>query len=258
MVDVTGIRKHDSVPLEVIDSMLQSKKKPIVAFAFLKTKEELERLIDKDDLQSRAFRFYIKRICKMALCVDIAKPKGFFDTITNGILNSLIDVPEAMDQYYLYLTAVELNNIQLDKLQQFILDRKIFIYEWQNYLLWKILAFQNHCNETLVSYARSILGEDSANAAGAMLYLGKCGNLDDKVKIAEHFKEMDNFFHQRHALLGIQEVGYEIVKELVSPYVSKESLGIYRSLKGLHEPKYITPPDPIPYKKLISEVSFYA
>ncbi len=249
--------KYDSHKLEVIDSMLQSKKKPIVAFAFLKVKEELEQLIKANDFQSREFRFYINRICKIALCDDIAKPEGFFDAITNGILNGFIHAPEAMDQYYLYFTAVSLNSKALEQIQSFLLDQKVFIYGWQNYLIWKILTFHNHCNKELVNYAKEILNEDSANAAGAMLYLGRCGSPTDKVKIAEYFKEMDNFFHQRHALIGLQEIDHEIIEKFVSPYVLRESFGIYRSLRGLDKPKYIVPPDPVRYKDLISEVSFY-
>jgi len=125
-------------------------------------------------------------------------------------------------------------------------------------LIWKILTFHNHRNEELINYAKSILDDDSADAAGAMLYLGKCGSIGDRIKIAEHFKGLNNFFHQRHALLGMQEVEYKIIKNFVSPYVLKESFGIYRSLKELDEPLYIVPPEPVKYKDLISEVSFYA
>ncbi|MEW5894446.1 MAG: RNA-directed DNA polymerase [Candidatus Omnitrophota bacterium] len=250
--------KHDSVHLEVIDSMLQSKKKPLVAFAFLKIKDGLEKILTTEDRQSAEFRFYVNRICKIALCKDIAKPEGFFDAITEGILGSFIDAPEAMDQYYLYLTAIKLKENDLNKIQSFILDLKVCIYSWQNYLIWKILAYHHYCTKDLVSHAKKILREDSANAAGAILYLGKCGCLEDKIKIAEHFKEMNNFFHQRHALIGLQEVDYQIIKEFISPYILRESVGIYRSLKELNEPSYISPPDPIPYKQLINEISFYA
>lgn len=163
-----------------------------------------------------------------------------------------------MDQCCLYLTAIRLNSEILDRIQGFLLNHKVFIYGWQNYLIWNILAFHNHRNEELVKYAKSFLGKDSANAAGAMLYLGKCGCLNDRVKIAKHFKGMNNFFLQRHALLGMQEVDYKIIKDFVSPYVLKESFGIYRSLKELNEPKYIVRPDPVRYKELINEVSFYA
>jgi len=253
--------------LERIDSLINSKKKYLVLEGFSEVKKLLLQLQDKDDLTSRNYRFCINRIVNFALCKDIPKPDGYFKDITTYIIEKLPRYPQSSDQYFKYLVSVDgVEDDHLNIIADYLLNTDKAIYGWQNYLLWKILAYHEYCEIGLHSVARSIIENSNnsiglhsnENLAGALLYLGKCGDDDDKKLIAQKFKNLKNFFVQRHALIAIQTLKYNDIKEDVKDYVQHESIGIYRHLNSLPSPQYITPPREISYTDLIREISSYA
>lgn len=252
---------RDSEKYARINSMISSKKKPLVAMAFEEVRNELIKLIESKKFRERGFRFFRNRITTIALCEDIVKPADFFDKITEGIIESVGEMPDVMDQFYKYLVSVNVNSALLKQLQEYLQDPDKAIYGWQNYLIWKLFAFKNFSNYELISCAKKVICEEnlsSASKSGAMLYLGKCGGLDDKLMVADNFQKYKNFFTQRHALISLQEVDYEIIESKVKEYVSAESKGIYQTLKKHTKPIYVVPPAPIKYTDLIREISFYA
>jgi len=252
--------KRKSYELEVIDALINSKKKPIVAIAFHKIKEQLERLIVEREFHSREFRFCIGRICKIALCKDMSKPTDFFDTITEGIVENIAEFPECMDQCYTYLSAVDISTADLSKIQSFLINHKTAIYSWQNYLIWKLLALKQFRTDDLINHSIQMIEHDSniANKSGAILYLGCCGNVKDKRLLYEDFKSFSDFLLQRHSLIALQEIEYSKIKEYVSDYVRDDAKGIYKHLHEKAEPLYIEPPKPIKYTDLIREFTYYA
>lgn len=251
--------KRDPYELEKIDSLINSKRRPLVAIAFTECQKRLIELINERDFHSRLFRFLTARICKIALCKDIEKPIDFFTPITEGIVNNISEIPESTDQFYYYLQVVDVSIENLRKLQNYLLDEEKSIYGWQNYLLWKLLAYKNYYSAELEKHARKIIGSNRnvANVAGAVLYLGKCGDLGCKENIVDSFVNFKEFFTQRHALISIQEVNYDIIKAKVERFITPDSKGIYKILHSFKTPKYIEPPKEVKYMDLIREVSFY-
>lgn len=252
--------RQDSYELERIDYMLRTKKKPIVAIAFTEVRDMLINIIKNNDFRTRKFRFLMNRICKIALCNDIKKPPDFFSQITKGIINYIGEIPDATDHFYAYLVSVETKTEDLNKLQDYLLNERKAIYSWQNYLLWKLLAYKKHINQELLDHAKNVIKESSklGNISGALLYLGKCGDLGCKKDIANDFHKLKGFFTQRHALISIQELKYEDIESKVEPHILTESIGIYRTLHNYSTPKYLEPPKPIKFTDLIREISFYA
>lgn len=251
---------YGTFSLERLDAMINSKKKPIVAMAFSEIKDMLIDLQSKNDFTSRAFRFSVGRICKIALCTEIVKPTDFFEVITQNILDRICDLPEVTDQFYSYLMAVEVSDISLKQIKSFLLDKRIAVYGWQNYLLWRILVYRKFCDAELIEFAREMINtsDNVANVAGALLYIGGCGGDDDRDFIASSFSTFDGFFTQRHALIGIQELDFKTVKEKVEKHICDECIGIYRTLKSYKVPKYMQPPVAVKFGDLVREVSFYA
>ncbi len=245
--------------LERIDSLLNSKKKPLVAMAFKEVRDGLLSAIREERVSDREFRFFVNRIGRLALCKDIAKPANFFKDITGAILDCIPEWPHISDQFYSYLVAVNLENSELKLLRNFQLDTKKAIYGWQNYLLWKVFAYYRFCDSELIQHAKNVVNTTSSHAdkAGAILYLGCCGDKTSRDWIVEKFPNFDNFFLQRHALIAIQEVEYQTVKEKVQAHIKAESVGMFRTLSKFATPKYIEPPREIRYYDLIREVSFY-
>jgi hypothetical protein len=245
--------------LEKIDSMLTSKKLPLVAFALLEIKRRLESLIKQNDFERREFRFCIRRLCKIALCKEISLPENFFSDITKGIVNNISDIPEPMDQFYSYLISVDLTNESLVTLEELIYNQKISIYGWQNYFIWKLFIMKEYRTPNLIRFAIDLIkiNNNTANIAGAILYIGKFGTVNEKTIILKSFNKFNNFFLQRHAMIALQEVEYNIIAPIINDKVSKETKGFYRNLHESKSHKYIIPPEPVKLAEIFREVSFY-
>jgi len=249
----------DSYQLEMIDSMLNTKKKPLVAKAIAEAKINIESLIDHNDLCSRNFRFFNARICKFALCKDIVKPDDFYNSITSGMIRGLYDSPEASDQLYNYLSAVPLSADQLEQIENLLINDTVAIYGWQNYLLWKLLILKQHRSERLLKKAESLLYENSnlPTKSGSVLYIGAFAGSEEQTKVAQMFRTFDSFFLQRHALIALQRSDFNDIKQSLFGYVLPESLGILKTLKCMDCYCFVKEPEPIKYTDLIREVSFY-
>jgi len=252
--------KSTSFELERIDSMINSKKKPIVALAFNKVREKIILLLNESKIEGRDFRFYINRIEKIALCQDIKKPEDYFSPITELIISLIPEVPYAMDQLYKYLVSVSLSKNQLKIIEGFLIDQDKMIYGWQNYLIWKLFISKDFKSTNLMKLCESIIvsGRKVANTCGALLYLGKFGDKSTKTFITKNFSLFNNFLLQRHALIAIQDLKWTEIKSDIQEEVSDESYGIYRELNSYTIPIYLEPPRSIRYSELIREISFYA
>ncbi len=244
--------------LERIDSLINSKKKSLVIIAYKEIVDKMTELIIRKDYLSREFRFYISRISKLMLCTDIKKPQNLIKPLTKGFIEAIQDIPAATDQIYQYLLSADISIDEQGELASFLMDENKAIYGWQNYLIWKILAFYNYKTDKIVSYANAKLSDisNAPSVAGAMIYVGKCC-AEHRKTICQNFSQYSDFFLQRHALISIQEMDYREVSS-ISPYVSAESKGVYRDLHSMREHIYVSPPDKVKYTDLINEVAFYA
>ena len=249
---------YPSIDLDRIDSLLNSKKRPIVTLAFNEIRDELIRILEKGDFNSKEFRFYINRIVKIALCKEIKKPSDFFTPITEKIIEFISLLPYAMDQYYTYLVSVDLSEEQLEVLQEYLIDKEKALYGWQNLYLWKIFILKNYKNNNLINCAIDSISNEAniGTNAGAFLYLGKFGLKENRLLILNKLKSENDFFMQRYILISIQELPFKDVKSS-SMYIKPESLGIFQNLKQYSNISYCTPPRELKYSDLINEISIY-
>lgn len=251
---------NTSFELERIDSLINSKKKPIVGLAFSVIRENIIKLLNEQNIEGREFRFYINRLVTIALCKDIAKPTDYFNPITEQIINLIPEVPYAMDSFYKYLVSVELRTEQLEQISTYLSDHNKMIYGCQNYLIWKIFISKQFYQKELIELSSNLImkSKNIANRCGALLYLGKYGGKLERKLISDNFDLFDNFLLQRHALIAIQELKWMEVKENLNKNVKEESIGIYRHLRNYPTPYYLEPPKEVSFFELIREISFYA
>jgi len=250
--------KNNSLDLERIDAMYKSKKKSIVALAFKDTKEGIEECIEKNDFESREFRFYVNRISKIALCKDIEKPDDYFDLIKDKIFDAIIDFPVNTDYLYNLLISVDLNKSEIVKIKNYIVDSCKSIYSWQNYLLWKVLIMQDQFDPIFLEKAIEILKTDERDAmiCGALLYVGKNGSNEHRKLILKSINKDDSFMVQRHKIIAIQKLKYFEIKSKEN-LIFKENKNCYRKLKQKNGDQYLVLPKEIKYYDLIKEVGFY-
>jgi hypothetical protein len=258
-LDHPAKKASSSTALERIDSILGSKKKPLVAIAFSEIREKLEKLISENQTDDRSFRFYTHRICRLALCEEISKPPDFFSSITAKIISLLDEQPQSSDKYIEYLMAAPLSADELGELANFFVDPLKSIYSWQKYLLWKLFVYKDYKTQALIDHASLSINPDTKipHLAGSLLYIGKFGTPQEKTKILTNFIIFNNPFSQRHALIAIQEIKWKEAREFISPYIRDESRGTYRTLSGRAIKTYIERLEPIKYTELIEGVTFY-
>ena len=170
-----------TIELDRINALLKTKKRNIVAIAYQDVKNKLEECLENDEYDSRKFRFFINRMATIARCKDIKRPENYYAKIRRNILKAIVTHPSSMDRYYEFLSSIELTDEDMDKLFEYLSNEELSIYSWQNYSLWKLFVLNNYKREKLLVLAtRQINVQKEASAAGAILYLGKFGDLSEK------------------------------------------------------------------------------
>jgi hypothetical protein len=198
------------------------------------------KLVESQKTDSRDFRFCVRRLSWLAQCDDMGVPPEFFAELTPRIIQALADAPASTDEFVTYLAAVELTQLHLESISSFLCDQSKSIYTWQNYRLWLLLAQRDYRDDSLKQHAISLLSRaiDDANCAGASVYLGKHGSVDDRRHIAKNFNSFRSFLGQRSALIGLHELKYRPdIEDHVKPTLRKDLKGVFQNLslnKGVY------------------------
>ncbi|MEP3199158.1 MAG: RNA-directed DNA polymerase [Lentilitoribacter sp.] len=222
--------EEQSPTIRYLQSLWDTRKLPMIKRSFGPLKNITIQCLQNGDVVSREFRFAINRLVLLAGCKEIAVPEVYFEPITNLVIECLTKYPAPTDKYVSYLERVPLNDAQIDRLESFLTDDEYKIYDWQSYRIWALMGVRGIDRENLITAAVDKLDKgDSAERAGATLYLGAHGNLDQKKKIAENFGTLTSFFGQRAALLGMQDVKFnQGVKQNVLGKVRSDLHDVYR------------------------------
>ncbi len=248
----------NSLNLEKLDSMISSKKKLLVIQAYDLILNNLNKVIEDNDLQSREFRFYINRLSKLLLCKDVIFPLNSLKKVTNKLIDALENNPEISDQIYTYLSSIPLDLEEKKRVEDYLLEDSKAIYGWQNYLLWKICVLKEIDSINLLNFSKEIIesSENYTSKCGALLYIGRFGTDAEKIEISHKFNEFDDFMIQRHGIIALQKLDFKHINH-ISKYVIPEVHGMLRKINSKKLPKYIEPPAKLDYKDIIREVTIY-
>lgn len=132
------------------------------------------------------------------------------------------------------------------------------IYEWQEYHIWRILIKRNHKSPQLIEKARKNLvfrATDIPIVGGSALYLCAIGDGNDRKQIADNFQNLNNFFAQRIALIGIKNLDYTtIIKGSVEKFLDKTHKGTYKFLNTNYNEIYCLTPSKLNFKDFYDEL----
>jgi hypothetical protein len=245
--------------LKSIDLLLRTKRKANVAIGYSLLKDMMHNLIVKNLFDTREFRFCITRMSKLARCCEYKIPTGYFDTITEGIIESIIACPTSTDRAVEFLSSVKLNNVQHKKIADYLLDSNKAIYEWQNYWLWKLLILQKYNQDFMREYAIKITSScnnTDAEKAGALLYLATFGDKDSFIKIRDNFSSSHAIFLQRHELFVIKNLDWIKHLQSLAPSINCRLSGSLRRMKESAR-IVVMPPPPTRIRDLLETVHQY-
>jgi hypothetical protein len=188
---------------------------------------------------SREFRFCINRLITLANCKEFKVPPDFFSEITPLVIQGLDRAPPATDMICRYLRVVELSENQMECLLTHLSDPSKAFYNFKNYRVWILLTQRRFSSTAALDLARDTVRnrDDDPTRAGATIFLGAMGSLDDRKFIAERFSTLTSFLGQRAGLIGVHQLYFGqdepesvSIKTHVGPYVRADLKGTYSIL----------------------------
>ena len=245
--------------LQRIDSSWRTKSRRPIARSLVALRELSEELLSNGNLGSRAFRFCIARLERLASCREFEVPDEYFQEITRRVIDSLPDHASSTDQICKYLSVAPTSCENLRQIALFLQDDERNYYEWQNYRLWVLLVQKQYEDAQLLAYARKVVEshDDSSTRCGATLYAGAMGGEEGRIEIAKRFHTLKSFLGQRLAILAIHKLGYRpYVEQHVAPFVRDDLEGVFRNLRG--NQRYVAPPKRTSITELVDSERDYA
>ena len=233
------------IKLAHIDSLFNSKSLISIRRSFKPLQELVTSLVTTGDTQERKFRFCVGRLEKLARCSDLSIPDSFFSSMIDVCIEALDNQPFSSDQIIRLLKSAPTTNVQLRAIAELLTDHTKAIYDWQNFLIWQLLVYKGYRDETLLTTARERArnAQKIADRAGAILYLGACGEEADKVSMAANFEALNaNYLLQRISLIAIHQLPFDgIVEANVKPHILPGLVGTYRRIRKDYFGKYFRP-----------------
>lgn len=251
-----ALQKSDK-QIDQIESLLKSKKARGVQIAVPMLRKKTISLIESGGTLERHFRFCVNRLERLVRIPEL-KSKLELNEITNAIISELINQPWSTDSFARYLISVPLEENQLQKIVDILLDDEKNIYEWQEYHIWRILINRNHNSPQLLKKARENLvhrATDIPIISGSALYLCSIGDGNDRKQIADNFQNLNNFFAQRIVLIGIKNLDYStIIKGSVEKFLDKTHKGTYKILNTNYNDIYCINPSKLNFRDFYDEL----
>lgn len=243
--------------IDQIENLLKSRTARGVQIAMPMLRKKTIALIEGGGTLDRHFRFCVNRLERLIRIPEL-KLKLEMDEITDSIIRELLNQPWSTDTFARYFTSSNLNEEHFKEIMSIIIDDNKNIYEWQEYNLWRVLICQKYKNEALFSKARENLKSKATNSAiiaGSVLYLCALGDGNDKKFIADNFKNFNNYFTQRAAIIGIKNLDYSsIIKPTVECYIDPSLIGCYTRLRDNYKNKYCDTPQKLNYRDFYNEL----
>jgi hypothetical protein len=193
-------------------------------------------LIRADRMDSKDFKFCMLRLEALALCREFVVPPP-------AILKGVVDSPSSTEYFSRYLQAVPITETDLTFLANHLVDQARAIYNWQNYHLWCVLTRKKYRTQALTAHACKVVSttDDTRTRAGASIYLGSGGDLDERCLVAGNFRSLESFIGQRCALVATHELPFKPhIEEHVKPFVRSDLIGVYKNLQS-RKGNYLSP-----------------
>ena len=247
LAEVERCLDGSSEAIEKIDELWQRRTRKAIFALWPTLRDRTLELISEGAVDSREFRYCIKRIELLASFEDLHFPKEIYEPITHAICQAVASHPACTDQYVKYLTAVQVTPMELMPVIDYLCEPEKSIYTWQSYRLWLLLAAKAIADPRLTAAAMAaVAGPDTPVRAGASIYLGVLGISEGKDAVAREFSTAVSFIGQRSALIAIHELPFGQIENQIRPHMRPDLQGVFRALgKRDRKGTYFAPKDAI-------------
>ena len=240
--------------------MWRSRSLPVIRRSFVPLQQLALDLIKRGATQERGFRFCVQRLENLALCPELCVPPTFFEQMSDVCIKELDKQPFSSDKIVRFLKAAPTSTAQMSDVAKLLMDPVRSIYDWQNYLLWQLLACKKYSDPALIVLARNRAAyvERPADRAGAILFLGAMGSDEDRIFVVKSFKSYNEHLVQRNALIAVHQIDFNSgIKDNVAQHVLPSLKGTYTRLRNGFLGQYYRPLPSISAVEIYDELSGY-
>ncbi len=188
-----------------IDSMWRSRSRRVFMRSIEYIVEIIQESFDKGETQSRSFRFAVNRLSQLADAGLFDVSGVFAEKLLDYAIQVLKSEARSTDQICRLITVLEPDNVYLGKLGDYLVDRENCLHDWQNHLLWMLLASHQFDREDLRDFAESFIANDptSGEASGVFIWLQAIGHLSPIESLVDKYTSLWPFQNQRYFLIAL-------------------------------------------------------
>ena len=190
--------------LEEIEKLLKTRAATSIDAAVVLLIELASDVFDAQDLSERRLKFCLHRLVSVRRYVGVEVPEP--EALTEYLLKLLPARPHLSDVIVKYLSTTSLDGTK-EFLEDALDGGELFVYEWQNYLLWTLATQAELPSARLLRRAREIVAgaETQPERAGAGLYLGRMGDYADRATLRTAYRETLPAIEKRAVCVSVQE-----------------------------------------------------
>lgn len=202
-------------------------------------KAKTERLVASGAFGERSFRACLSRLRRVANSFD---GQGLdYSAVTDGLVAAIVDYPWLTDEMAAFLRHGNVSTRHVEPLSMIVVDPDTYIYSWQSYHVWILLAALGiHSRELRLSaQLQAGSANEPARAAGALTYLGACGSDEDRIRVAREISQMpEHRLIRRAAVLATQELDGFYVDRYLSN-LRPDEVRLREYVRGQPKPMYV-------------------
>jgi len=244
-----------------IDNMWKSRSKNVIIRSIPELTNMLIELIEKNETQSRRFRFCINRIIKLVSTGLFKSGSILSNKVVGALIKALYEQPASSDQICRLLVDLKFTKKHKLDLENFITNDELCIYGWQNHHIWILLALKNISTKKTIDRAKCICNIQPipSEASACFLFLAMNNEFKYLDTLAEKLDRTWSFQLQRHFLLAIRSS-----KMTSSPALIKHVLpAIQGTVRGVNMNKKLknifihVNANPVSFSEIYNELSPY-
>lgn len=221
-----------------IDTMWRSRSRRVITRSIPLVCEMVEELIQKNETQSRQFRFAVNRFISLLDHQVIAPNAQVALDLAKLVLKVLEEQAVSTDQFCRLLSIIELTDPMLLDLESFLCDPIRSIHPWQNYQIWMLLASKGRKTAKLIDLAKEKIADDLAAPEVPAIFIYARAVDEATLLLAPQIEKFDaswTYQHQRYFLLATKDLPADLMKQIVPMLSSRVAGTVKRAMSHLNE-----------------------
>ncbi|MCL4635866.1 reverse transcriptase domain-containing protein [Burkholderia sp.] len=242
-----------------IDNMWRSRSRKTIIRSAKYIFQILKECIEQKQTQSRQFRFAVNRLTRLIDAQLFDLQESIAEDLKILLIESLEEHAVSTDQYCRILDSLELKDLDLEKISNFLCDHNKSIHSWQNYHLWLLLAKRKHKTRHLIDLSTTRINVDilQPEIAAIFIYL-RCVDETQILKdLISKFEATWPYYHQRNFLLATSELDKDSLKPIISHLGPKLRGTVARAKSHFVDNTPITNRERTPIPIMYDEISPY-